>query len=435
MKSFSLRTLITRISFGLPMGIHVRLSFASLLAMVLSFSIAQSSHACGIIWNMTPSHFADVDNQGNVHLIQKVGEMESLAGLRMPIFAIFESAGGNRSPFAGDGWKIPLLESRIIQFDENRFCVFQPDGFQRMFRRDKKDPNVLLSRDTWKAEIRGETITAYCRCQTQRNKLVFRKGRLISIEVKEGKFDYVYKGDRVAEIREGVRTVLKVEKKPLTENIEEMTLLNGQKIWLERSQHQRVQVLGDQKKIEGILEGLSRIITTNGATQTFVYGVDDNLNPTLKLNDREIVWDAATGRVMRDGEWNYSISPGPRPGDYAAIARSNARNEKEFWHKDYAKGEEITEDIDGVKKITTWFNSGKLRGMTRKELEIKDGVKRTLCEYSYDEKGRLIRIRRELTDTFFVFQDDGQLAAVVMNGEIVRHYTTNATVLAEKYVK
>lgn len=406
-------------------------------AAFLFFSLPQAAHTCGLIWYQAHSecHFDGVDNQGNVFLIQKLGELETVKGSRFPFYAVFKSDSGKRSPYVGYGWSVPLLESKIVQVDEDRFCMFQPDGYQRMFGRDKKDANILRSSRVWRGKIEGDTITVWCWCKSEGSRLVFRKGRLTSMEVKEGKFDYVYEGDRVAEIREERQTVLKVDKKTLTDEVSGITLLNGQKIGLERGKRPLVQVINNRNSTNVTVESLSKIILTDGTIQTFKYGLDQKLNPTLKLNDREIVWDAATRKIIRDGEWRYGIFSGSKPWENAAIARTNVQGQTEFWHKNYAKGEEITEGIDGVRKITTWFTSGKLRGKTRKEMEIKDGVKKILNEYSYNEKGFLIRIRNDKEDTFMVYEDNGELAALVMNGEIIRNYTTNGIFLAEKYVK
>src|ERR1035437_4278891 len=71
--------------------------------------------ACGLNWSEPVSHFENVDYQGNVHIVRKLGEVEKL-----PIYLIFNSSYGN-SPYAGSGFEIPILESRMWQVDENRF--------------------------------------------------------------------------------------------------------------------------------------------------------------------------------------------------------------------------------------------------------------------------------------------------------------------------
>ena len=407
------------------------------LATLLFFSLPQTAHACGLIWFQVHSvcYFDGVDDQGNIFLIQKLGEMVTLGENRLPFYAVFKSESRNRSPYAGYGWSVPLLESKIVQVDENWFCLYQPDGFQRMLNRDKKDANILRSRKVWTAKIEGDTITAKCWCKNQGSKLVFRKGRLVSMVVKDDEFNYVYENDKVVGIREGDRTLLKMEKDPLTGSIIGLTLLNGQKIGLERIRRPLAQVQNLTNVTNITVESLSKIILPDGTIQTFEYGLDNKLNPTLKLNDREIVWDAATGKIIRDGEWAYGITLVSKPEENVSITRTNQQNQTEFWYKDNTKGEEITEGIDGVRKIVTWFTSGKLCGMMRKEMEIKNGIKKTLCEYSYNEKGQLMRTKRGKQETFMAYEEDGRLAAMVRNGVVIRNYTTNGTFLAKKYIE
>ncbi|MBI5821380.1 MAG: hypothetical protein HZA88_20625 [Verrucomicrobia bacterium] len=255
------------------------------------------------------------------------------------------------------------------------------------------------------------------------------------MEVAEGTFDYIYDGNNLARICEGNRTVLEVLRKPLTNAVSGLMLINGEKIEMELGPRPRVQVIKNQNVIGGVDESLSKITRTNGTIETFMYGVDEKLNPKLKLQNREIIWNAAAQTVMRDGEWRYSVTRSSVSRGNAAIARTNAKSQKEFWHRDDAKGEETVEGVDGIRKVKTWFTSGMLKGKVRKEEEIKSGVKTLVCALSYNEKGRLIRIRREKTDTFLVYEDDGRLAGLIQNGQVVRSYTTNAAILAKPYVK
>lgn len=474
-------------------SLHIRRYFFLffIAAAAFSLSIPQVAYPRDIGWGIQPNHFDGVDNRGNVALTQEIGEMETGQGFQLPIYALFNSESEYCSPFAGYGWRIPILESSFVQFDENWFRVFFPNGGVRFFVRDKKNINILnTSGGWWKGKIQGNTATVWSK---RGNKLVFRNGRIVSMKLEEGNFNYVYEKDNAVKILEGSRTVLKVEKELSTGKMILLTPLNKQKTSFERGQRPRVQIINKQKCIGGMEESLSKIIQPDGTIWLFEYGTNENLNPTMKITppemaldkaelntalqtmvqgeawksaeenalkeklgplydphdwsaldeinpilkfpDREIVWDAATRKVIRDGVWTYSIKPGSTPEANAAITRTNMRNQKEFWHRNEAKGEEISEDIDGVRKITTWFTSGRLRGRTRKEEEIENGMTKSFCKYSYNEKGQLIRIRRETTDTFLVYEEDGRLAGLVQNGQLIRNYTENAASLAKQYVK
>lgn len=122
----------------------VKIAFLSLL-------LSSVVHAgCGIGWEEPRSHFEGVDHQGYVMFTERLGEIDAGAKpggegdaaepLLLPIYAIFNSNSGNNSPYAGVGWTVPLLESRMVQTDENAFRLDKPDGWFRSFYRDKKNP-------------------------------------------------------------------------------------------------------------------------------------------------------------------------------------------------------------------------------------------------------------------------------------------------------
>jgi hypothetical protein len=317
--------------------------------------------------------------------------------------------------------------------DVEQFCVFQPDGFQHVFGRDPKDPSTIRSRIGWTGRVEGDTAICRCYCLKRGSILEFKKGRLVAMETQGKRFNYVYEENRVAEIRHGGKTVLRVLKDHRTGAVRGLQLHKGEPIQLERGARPRVQVIGSERSIGGTSESLSRITWHDGTVRSFKYGVDGKLNPTLATEGREIIWDAASHKVMRDGDWTYRVTPGGDSG--TAIGRSDSKGRKEFWHRNESKGEETVEWADGTGKITTWFTSGKLRGRTRKEVVLIKGFPPRVCESSYDENGRLIRIRRDETDTLLVYEKDGRLAALVQGGKIIQAYTSNAAALVAEALK
>ena len=406
-----------RVTRGKLLLVHFSASpvgfFSSLVRYLFLFTtlLASSVFGCGIGWTEPKSHFEGVDYQGHVMQVEKLGDLDAGKGLFLPIFAVFTSHSGNNSPYAGHGWTVPLLESRMLQVDENGFKLDQPDGWFRMFGRDKNNPTILNGQGGWKAEIRGDTITAWADCGS---KLVFNKGRLVSMQLKERKFDFLYEGNRVSEIREGNLPVLRVEKEAITGEVTGFRLADNRQIGLERSQRPRVQVINNQNLVGGMDQGLSKITQADGSVRTIEYGVDDKLNPTMKLGDRLIVWNPASKKIVKDGDWTYDIKPGAGPFDNAAIGRRNAKNQSEFWHRDGAKGEEIVQGIDGIKSVTTWFTSGYLAGAIRKKEEISRGAGRLVFLASYDESGKLIRETMSNGDINRIYYDEKGLVESVI---------------------
>lgn len=373
---------------GFPIQPLKRIIASLLLAS--TFVLPTSGAACGLHWNEPQSHFAGVSDQGYVFLVERLGEANGGSGLTLPLFAIFRSESVAESPYAGSGWFIPLLESHIVQLDERWFRVVQPTGWYRLFWRDDKNPNLLHGQNGWEAEIKGNRTVAWADCG---DKLVFQKNRIVSMQLKNRKFDYVYEGEQVSQIREGSTTVLTVETKPLTGEVTGIDLGNNHRIKLECDERPRVRMIDSQPLLVGTMQSLGKITTVNGEVRTIQYGVDEKLNPTVKIDNRLVTWNPSTKRMISDGEWHYQIDPGPNAFDYAAITRKNPDGKSEFWHNDLSKGREVVQGLDGIRKVTTVFLQGKLAGKIR-ELESIDTTfqKKTSKRYSYNEEGRLIRI-------------------------------------------
>lgn len=334
------------------------------------------------------SHFDGVDYQGNVMLVEQLGEVDAGKGLKLPLWAVFGSNSGNNSPYVGHGWTIPLLEAKIVQVDENVFKIDQPNGWFRIMWRSKGNPNVLEGQGGWKAEIRGDAITAWADCGS---KLFFNKGRLVSMQLMERKIDFVYEGSCVTEIREGGSTILRVEKDALSGVVTGFRLAGNQRVGVDRAQRPMVQVIKGQSLIAGMEPSLSKITQTDGGVRTINYGVDGHINPTLMVGDRLIAWNAASKNAMRDGEWSYEVTPGNGAFDHAAIGRKNPRNQSEFWHLDNLSGFEVVRELNGVERRTTWFRSGILNGKPREYEERRNNVLITKTKYIYDGNGLLIR--------------------------------------------
>ncbi|HEY5811999.1 MAG TPA: RHS repeat domain-containing protein [Terrimicrobiaceae bacterium] len=342
-------------------------------------------------WDEPQSHFKGVSFQGYVFAVEDFGEIDMGEGLKLPLRGIFRSESSAISPYAGAGWDIPLLESHIVQIDEGWFRMVEPTGWFRLFWRDDKHPTVLNGQGGWKAEIRGNTITAWADCGG--SKLVYNSGKITQLQIKDRTFHYIYSGSRVSEIREAGRMVLKVESDPRTDAVNGLS--NGErKIQIELAGHPQVQVINGQNVVGAMQKSLGKASFSEGTVKSYEYPIDENekLEPALKIGeDRRIVWDPVTKLIKRDGEWTYNIKLGKIPGSNPAIGRVNTAKEREFWHNDAVEGKETIQGINGVKTITSWFTTGKLKGMTRKIEEDSGGKITVLKQFIYGEDGRLLR--------------------------------------------
>ncbi len=400
------------------------LSVSSVVKTVfVSFLLTSVAHAgCGLVWGEPWHYFEGVDEQGYVMFTERLGapeadakpgaEGEAAERLSLPIYAIFHSNSGQNSPYAGVGWTVPLLESRMVQIHENAFRLEEPNGGLNYFYRDDDQPETLDG-GSWKGEIRGETITVWASCGS---KLVYRRGRIAGMELKGRKFDWIYDGPIVTEIREGTTPLLRVERDPSSGAVTGLLLTGNKRIELEQGERPRVEVINGMNLVGGIVRSLSKYTRPDGSEHIIEYGVDEKLNPTINRGgDRLVVWHAATRRILRDGEWSYDIKPDEDPQANAAIGRTNAKKEREFWHRNETKGEEIEGTPDGREKITSWFVSGKLNGKLRDIKMRSNGKTETIRKLTYDEQGRVLRDENKEADVGYEYEPGRKTATAVDN--------------------
>ncbi len=346
------------------------------------------AEACGLNWSQPKSHFEGVSFQGYVFLVESLGDIVLKDGKKLPVWALFCSESNTTSPYLGHGWELPLLESRIVQLDERWFRVVEPTGWYRYFWRDEKDPTVLHGQNNWKGVIRGNSISVMADCG---DRLDFRDGRIVSMDLKGRKLQIERTVDGTVALKEGSSTLLAVQK-GLTKEGLEMKWGNGDLLEITQVARPLVEVIGGRAVIGRKVESLGVITRGNGEKRTWEYAVDGKLRPSLKQGDRLITWDPTTRHIVSDADWTYDIKPGEGLRDTnAAIGRTNAQGQKEFWHYNQSNGEEVTVDSNDLKKRKVSFISGLLQGKLRK-IEVSQGDSTVaMIQKSFDEKGRLLR--------------------------------------------
>jgi hypothetical protein len=276
------------------------------------------------------------------------------------------------------------------QVDEGRFQAKMPTGWLWIFQRTK-DPTVLEGNAGWKGVIKDDTITAWAPCG---DKVTFKTGRIASMKIKEDLYSYNYRDGRVASVEKNGKSVLEIERDAITGEVTGLALPGTwETIGLAATAERPVvESIGGKNVVSRVEKTLGEVTPASGSGKVaFEHSVNGELNPTIKLGDQLITWSPATKKIAKDGEWTYDIKTGAGPFDNAAIGRENTRNQREFWHRDNAKGEEIVQGVDGSKKVTTWFTSGNLAGKIRKVEEIRGSTSNVLRQLSYDEDGRLAR--------------------------------------------
>jgi len=360
--------------------------------------------ACGINWAQPKSHFEGVSFQGYVFLVEEMGNIELKSGQKLPLRAIFRSESNQTSPYVGNGWEIPLLESQIVQMDERFFRLVEPSGWFRLFWRDEKDPAVLHGQGNWKGTIRENSISLVADCGSR---LDYRDGKLISMQIKDEKLDVLRNLDGTASIVQGMVTLLTIGNSLSNENTQ-LRVGNAAPIEISLADRPLVEVVANQTVIGKQVKSLASIGTSSGPKREFAYRVDESRNPTINLGNRKIVWNPSDRLIVADAKWKYQITPDKNHKN-VAIRRTDPKGRSEFWQKDDTKGIELTEGSNGIRKVTTSFASGKLLGQVRKREEIVNGVNKVVYQARYNENG--VRFQEIIGDQILDlhYDDKGRL--------------------------
>jgi len=351
--------------------------------------------ACGVDWRVPSNHFDGVNEWGKLSYWRQIGKIDLGDNLQIPLIIGFNPTRGN-SPYLGRGWMVSLLESNIVQVDENKFLLTQPDGISRQFWRKKPTDTVLQGQGDWKGEISDNSITVWAECGW---KLVFNRGKITSIATPKNRvINLVYTNGRVSEIQERGRTVLKVEIDSMSGQVNGLSYGTNH-IGIELGDKPKIETIQGLNVLAGNEKSLHKLTLPGGSLAICDFGVNEKLQPTLKVSgdtSRQFVWNPMSGKAVQDGEWTYDIKPTETQYTNAATSRTNSKSQTEFWYLDKEKGVETVKGLDGIQRITSRYTSGQLAGKIRDITEIENGVIRTILKNSYDEMGRLIRSTDEL---------------------------------------
>ena len=343
--------------------------------------------ACGMSWLLPKSHFEGVDEMGYLMYSEKLDEITLKSGRRLPIIALFETDIKTSSSYLGNGWILPMLESRIEQLDENTFRLWQPDGWTRKFTRNKKSPAVLDNGSGWKGVIDGDRITVWSDCGAR---IEFYRGKIVLMQLGKDRLNYSYLGNLVTEIRQESEVVVKINFNSNGSRPTDILLSHGNKIAWELGEMPVIQVINGKNLVGRIDRSLTALKINDKSIHNFEYGTDEQLRPTFSRDGKIAVWDAKTGFILKDDGWSYKIdSPMTTRQKYSSIQRTNARGESEYWGK--SPGKEVVITKNGIKTVSEWFTSGPLAGRFRKKIKTANGREQIEYEAVYDEKGKIIR--------------------------------------------
>jgi len=403
------------------------LGFAFLLVGLLPLDSALGN--CVTDFKRPPRDFFDnVDRRGYVHIVRQIGQV--LDSGEIPIHVIFRTSQGANSPHLGRNFDLTITDAKIFSEDTNSKIAYFPCGWLYRFWVDKKNPSIWHGTAGWKAEVRGDVFTGVRSCG--KGKVVFnlKNGRILSFNDGEREFQYIYEvnGSGLREVTiDGNRAVRILRENVGSNEVTGLELpLTGQRLAFEREDRMIISKASGRNIMTERVSALSKVAMQE-AVITLAFAQDSDGNPTIEVSNYEdgsptlVAFDAATGKVLRDGDWSYSSIGDPeKPFLSVPLERVNAKGQKEYYFKDTLTGVETTLRADGTKKVTTRFTGGSMSGKVRTIEEFLNDKSTRLEKFFYDGNGNLSHCEEGDETVFYQRSSDGAIAVRrVKNGVIV----------------
>ncbi len=315
---------------------------------------------------------------------------------------------------------LPLLESHVEPVDENTVHVIMPDGWTFVFYRNG-NTDTWRGNAGWVGETNNTVLTITAPCGWR---IKFDGGKIQKIDSDKNRLlTYKYNGAVATEVDVDGKMFVQVESDTAT-GVAQNLLVGDQRIDISLAQRPRIQILQGRNFVTGFDQSLNQLQWPDGKKETFTFGADKGLSPTLGIThsdrtQRNFTWDASTRQIKIDGEWAYAF-----PKDNAfALNRTNKQGQSAAYENDEGTGVLTERALNGIVTQTLYFTSGVLRGKVRKVITTNIGGIPTVDRYSYDEEGNLIR--REKGNYKIEYAKDGRAVTVTVSG---KEFLTTTTI-------
>ena len=382
----------------------------------VGFALGSScAMGCGLDWTLPVGHFEGVEEHGYVAYWEKIGQVDLGDGLVIPVNIGFNSHREASSPTLGKGWIVALLESHVEPIDENSMNVIMPDGWTFLFYRNG-NTETWRGNAGWIGETNNTvfTITAPCGWRVK-----FDQGKIQEIDTNTNRvLTYRYNGGVATDVYEGDKAFVHIESN-ISTGVPSDILIGEQKIDITQAQRPQVVTKLNMNFVTGFDQSLNELQWAGGQKETFAFGTDKNLIPSLTIThadqtSRTFTWDADTRRIKTDGEWVYNL---PEATSEASIAllRTNRSGQIESYENGITPGVESEQYLDGTKIKITRFTAELLRGRFRKIEITKPNKLPSVESFDYNENGDVIRYVHNGVVGNYIYDSHGRVVREIVS--------------------
>jgi hypothetical protein len=383
---------------------------------LLLVSLPMAAWGCGLDWSLPMAHYEGVEEHGYVAYWENLGNIDLGDGLIIPVHIGFNSHRETSSPTLGKGWIVALLESHVEPIDENCMNVIMPDGWTFVFYRNG-NTETWRGNSGWVGETNDTIFTIAAPCGWR---IKFDQGKIQEIDgARDKALTWRYNGGIATEIDAGSRAIVQVDPDPATGAAADI-VIDGKKIDISMARRPQVVTKLTENLIVGFDPCLSALHWPEGRTETFGFGTNAELCPTLAIGEGGVakwnfIWDPQTRQIKTDGTWTYNLKQVENRWHFDRIA---ANGQSESYESDDVRGVTREKGPDGREIITTRFPAGPLAGVVRKIEEAQGRDTKLLYSASYFPSGAIMR---DFTapGTVRELSEKGQLMKETVAGQVV----------------
>jgi len=326
------------------------------------------------------------------------------------------------------GWCVPALESHFVQLDGQRWAFHQPDGFVRIFVKQKNgDGKTLVSGSAWTATIGDETVQAVLdyRDGSVKSEFFFRQGKLLRMVCDEGEFEFRYSGRIAERILSHGEPVLEIVRETGPEHRINLRFSGGKtNVWAICGE---TSVFGPPGDSYAPLPSQERCLLSltwpDGQKTEFSYG-GANGEAFFTAGDTRMVWNPSSRKILSCGEWMFTIGAPKQEWNGPTFVRRNAEGREETYSNDCKTGLRVEQFADGSRRECRMFTTGLLAGRQMRWLkETNPNGVVTKTSYVYDEDGRRFYKRIDRSGVGYVegwYDKSGRIIRRRANGKEVK---------------
>lgn len=329
--------------------------------------------------------------------------------LLLPLRIRFAVGQPTARPLFGKFWFCPLLESSLILESES-LLNWMDLGGRTSFLSRRKDGTFVSGDDR---VVARKTSPSEWILTSRGMEYRYIDGKIKSLKFAPDRVvEWVYQGSRIIGLSGSAEGTLLTIEYGGGQAFPTALVTQGNRVELKTQKVPSVSVVSGTPMVAGFEESLGGFESPRAQCR-FPIEFDPKGNFSMKATslaggESLFVWDAASGILKSDGEWNYTTTQDPVKGPI--VSRTNKSGQSESYYFDTKTGTSEYKAPDGTIVNRSYFiANGPTQYKIRRATTLQDGKEIAVRQWSYDEAGRLVRESEDGAERSWAWNDDGSL--------------------------